>query len=211
MLRRYAPRNDENYPIPDQLQTRVLDRQVTPCSWNLRASSRLLRRRIAAPAPASFTYNDFADLHDRRDIGVVLNITHDLLRMRPETGLEGFDGVGEDVTHANIGRGSAGCSASKTFVDGVVLASVAHTRFYQRHVLVPVIVVIEARTGVVGIHNTDLDHGFLLFDVREIFSGETCEPPYSPISFNHSSSVSTGTPCFLASASFEPAPGPAMR
>ena len=29
------------------------------------------------------------------------------------------------------------------------------------------------------------------------------------ISFSHSSSVSTATPCFLASASFEPAPGPA--
>jgi hypothetical protein len=33
--------------------------------------------------------------------------------------------------------------------------------------------------------------------------------PYSPISFSHSSSVSTATPCFLASASFDPAPGPA--
>ncbi len=32
---------------------------------------------------------------------------------------------------------------------------------------------------------------------------------HSPISFSHSSSVSTVTPCFLASASFEPAPGPA--
>src|SRR5882762_2204992 len=32
---------------------------------------------------------------------------------------------------------------------------------------------------------------------------------YSPISFSHSSSISTATPCFLASASFEPAPGPA--
>ncbi len=30
-----------------------------------------------------------------------------------------------------------------------------------------------------------------------------------PISFSHSSSVKTATPCFLASASFEPAPGPA--
>ena len=32
---------------------------------------------------------------------------------------------------------------------------------------------------------------------------------HSPISFSHSSSVSTLTPCFSASASFEPAPGPA--
>ena len=32
---------------------------------------------------------------------------------------------------------------------------------------------------------------------------------YREISFSHSSSVSTFTPCFLASASFEPAPGPA--
>src|SRR5450756_483587 len=35
------------------------------------------------------------------------------------------------------------------------------------------------------------------------------ETPYCPINFSHSSSVSTSTPCFLASASFEPAPGPA--
>jgi hypothetical protein len=33
--------------------------------------------------------------------------------------------------------------------------------------------------------------------------------PHAPTSFSHSSSVSTSTPCFLASASFEPAPGPA--
>jgi len=32
---------------------------------------------------------------------------------------------------------------------------------------------------------------------------------YPPTSFNHSSSVNTVTPCFCASASFEPAPGPA--
>jgi hypothetical protein len=32
---------------------------------------------------------------------------------------------------------------------------------------------------------------------------------YSPTSFSQSSSVSTVTPYFLASASFEPAPGPA--
>jgi hypothetical protein len=32
---------------------------------------------------------------------------------------------------------------------------------------------------------------------------------HAPISFSHSSSVSTVTPSFLASASFEPAPGPA--
>jgi DHA1 family bicyclomycin/chloramphenicol resistance-like MFS transporter len=33
--------------------------------------------------------------------------------------------------------------------------------------------------------------------------------PHSPTIFSHSSSVSTVTPCFFASASFEPAPGPA--
>jgi hypothetical protein len=32
---------------------------------------------------------------------------------------------------------------------------------------------------------------------------------HSPTSFSHSSSVKTSTPCFFASASFEPAPGPA--
>jgi hypothetical protein len=32
-----------------------------------------------------------------------------------------------------------------------------------------------------------------------------------PISASHSSSLSTATPCFCASASFDPAPGPATR
>ena len=32
---------------------------------------------------------------------------------------------------------------------------------------------------------------------------------FAPTSLNHSSSVSVATPCFLASASFDPAPGPA--
>ena len=40
-------------------------------------------------------------------------------------------------------------------------------------------------------------------------SGLTEKTAYREISFSHSSSVSTFTPCFLASASFEPAPGPA--
>ena len=40
---------------------------------------------------------------------------------------------------------------------------------------------------------------------------ETMERSHSPINSSHSSSVSTVTPCFLASASFDPAPGPAMR
>ena len=38
---------------------------------------------------------------------------------------------------------------------------------------------------------------------------EAATRPLKEISFSHSSSVSTATPCFLASASFEPAPGPA--
>src|ERR1700722_8173124 len=39
--------------------------------------------------------------------------------------------------------------------------------------------------------------------------GGTKTSPHSPTSFSHSSSVNTATPCFFASASFEPAPGPA--
>ena len=39
---------------------------------------------------------------------------------------------------------------------------------------------------------------------------ETGGADHYRISFSHSSSVSTFTPCFLASASFDPAPGPAM-
>src|ERR1700712_4435868 len=77
---------------------------------------RLLQTMTASPASAD---DDFADLHDRRDVGIVLDVAHDLLGVRPEAGLERLDRVGEDMTHADIGRRRAGGAAAEALVDGV--------------------------------------------------------------------------------------------
>src|SRR5690242_6521720 len=73
----------------------------------------------------------FADLDYRRLVSIVRNVGHDLLGVRPEAGLEGLDGVAEDVAHADISRGSAGGAAGEALVDGVVLAGIAHARLHQ--------------------------------------------------------------------------------
>src|ERR1043165_8725954 len=73
------------------------------------------------------------------------------------------------MTHADIGRGRAGGAASESLVDRVVLAGIAHACLHQRHVLFPVVVVVEARTGIVGIHHTYLDHGLGLLLVRRLW------------------------------------------
>src|SRR4029079_18545429 len=70
--------------------------------------------------------DDFADLHDRRDVGVVLDVAHDLLGVRSEGGLVRLDRVAEDVTHADIGRGRAGSAAAETLVARIGLARIAH-------------------------------------------------------------------------------------
>jgi hypothetical protein len=105
--------------------------------------------------------DDFTDLDHRAQIGIVRNVAHDLLGMRAEPGLEGLDRVAEDVTHSDIGRGRAGGSAGKALVHGVGLARVTHAGFQERHVLVPVVRVVEARARRIRIHHTYLDHGLL--------------------------------------------------
>src|SRR5712692_6460108 len=97
-----------------------------------------------------------ADLHHRTQVGVVRNVAHDLLGVRAETLLEGFDRVGIDVAHADVGGQRAGCTARQALVDGVELAPIAQPRLDQRHVLVTVVLVIESRARSVGIHHDDL-------------------------------------------------------
>src|SRR5229473_5268625 len=78
---------------------------------------------------ASSAYHDFADLDDRGLVGIVWNVCHDLLGMRPKTSLECLDRVAEDVTHSDIRRRSAGCSTRKALVNSVGLASITHASF----------------------------------------------------------------------------------
>src|SRR5882724_5231865 len=81
--------------------------------------------------------------------------------MRAKARLEGLNRVAEDVTHPDIGRGRARRAPRNALVHGVGLARIAQPRLQQRHVLVAVIFVIEARARRVRIHNAYLDHGGL--------------------------------------------------
>src|SRR5262245_6694580 len=80
--------------------------------------------------------DDLADLEDRGQVGVVRNVAHNLLRVRPEGRLESLDGRAEDVAHADIGRGCAGCAAGQPLVHGVVQTCRAEALLDQGHVLV---------------------------------------------------------------------------
>ena len=80
---------------------------------SLRACSRPIAR-------SSTLYDHLAYLNYGGQIGVVRNVGHDLFRVRPETRLKRLDRITEDVTHADVGRRSAGCAAGKSLVDGVV-------------------------------------------------------------------------------------------
>src|SRR5690349_12834687 len=125
----------------------------------LRSAGRVSRTRPTCRVEATLSaYDDFTDLDDRRLVGVVRDIRHDLLGVRPEAGLEGFDRVAEDMTHSDIGGGCAGCAAGHALVDRVGLAGIAHARFHQRHMLVAVVLMVEACPGRIGIHYAYLDH-----------------------------------------------------
>src|SRR5262245_3769646 len=101
---------------------------------------------------------DFAYLDNRGQVSVVSDVPHDLRRMRSKTGLKRFDRVAEDVAHSNVCRGGVRRSASEALVDRVVLTSIAQSGFDERHVLIPIVFVIEARSRCVGIHDAHLDH-----------------------------------------------------
>src|SRR5260221_19422 len=102
---------------------------------------------------ASSADHDFADLNHRGQVGIVRDISHDLLHVWPKAGLECLGGIAKDVTHCDIGRGSAGSSTGKALVHGVGLASIAETSLHQWHVLVAIILVVEARAWCIRIHD----------------------------------------------------------
>ena len=93
--------------------------QIAPamriCDAGKRQSSGARKSREAVLS----AYDDFTDLDDRGLVGIVWDVCHDLLGMRPKTSLECLDGVAEDVTHSDIRRRSAGCSARKSLVNSV--------------------------------------------------------------------------------------------
>src|SRR5262245_51139626 len=89
-------------------------------------------------------HHHFAYLKYGGQVGVVRNVGHDLLCVRPEGCLKRLDGITEDVAHANVGRRGTGCAAGKPFVNGVVKTRVTQALLYQRHMLVAVVLVVEA-------------------------------------------------------------------
>src|SRR4051812_20868304 len=122
--------------------------------------------RATRSLPPLLLDDDFADLHHRGDVGVVGDVAQDLLGVRSKTLLEGIDRVGEDVAHADIGGGIARRAAGKPLVDRVIFAGIPQAGLHQRHMLVAIVVVVEAGTGLVGIHDAYLDHRFLRVEVH---------------------------------------------
>src|SRR3954454_10898455 len=139
-------------------------RPAWPCA--LSASSphqppgRTIARPMAHPSYGCWLSadDDFADLDDRGLVGIVRDVGHDLLGMRAKAGLEGLDRVAEDVTHSDIGGGCAGYATGHALVDRVGLARITHAGLYERHMLVAIVVVVEASPRCIGIHNAYLDH-----------------------------------------------------
>src|SRR5689334_6605669 len=104
------------------------------------------------PCSHRSAYDHSTDLDDRSLVGVVRDVAHDFLRVWPEAGLKRLDRVAEDVAHADVCGRCTGRAAGEALVDRVVLAGITQPSLDERHVLVPVIFVIEARSGRVGIH-----------------------------------------------------------
>src|SRR6185437_5608941 len=130
------------------------------------------RRRVVLAGNGSFTSaraparslgadHHFADLDHRGDVRIVRYIAHDLFTVLAHPGLERLERVDIDVAHADIGRRCARSAARKTLVHRIELAGLAKAVLDQRHVLVAVIGVIEARAFLVRIHDADLEHGVL--------------------------------------------------
>src|SRR3954468_9237931 len=112
---------------------------------------------------AASAHDDFTDLDDRRLVGVLWDVRHNFRSVSPKTGLEFLNRLAENVAHPHVRSGSAGRSARKALVHGVVLARFTQSIFHEGHVLVPVIVVVEAGARHICIHNTYLNHDLLLW------------------------------------------------
>src|SRR6202051_3448531 len=107
-----------------------------------------------SPAPD----HDLADLDYGSLVGVVGNVSHDLLGVGTEAGLEGLDGFAKNMAHADLSRRGTRGSTCNSLVHRVIFAAGAHSGLYQRHVLVAVVHVVESRTRLVGVHHRDFDH-----------------------------------------------------
>src|SRR6516162_4421994 len=122
--------------------------------------------------PKADSPNDYlADLNHRRKIGVLGDVSQDLLRVRPEAGLERFHRFTENVAHRDIRRRSTRGATRQPLVDGVVPTVVGHARLHQRHVLIAVVIVVESSPRLMRVHHAHFDHvpppGAILSACRE--------------------------------------------
>src|SRR6185312_2524668 len=102
--------------------------------------------------------DDFADLDDGREVGVLRDVRQDFVGVRPEARLKSLDRIAEDMTHRDVGRRRARRVARHAFVDGVVPALVAHPALHQWHVPIAVVGMVEPGAGLVRVHHADFDH-----------------------------------------------------
>src|SRR5581483_283569 len=84
--------------------------------------------------------------------------------------------------------------AGKPLVHGVGFAGVAKLGRHQRHVLVTIVGVVETCSGLVRIHDADLDHGGLPFDTSRLTSGfgQTLRQVFQPCNTRNAFLINSG-------------------
>src|SRR3954453_6186065 len=162
----HTPSEPQVWKVWDPVFLHALRRRIATILHSLAVTVRLGCAKIAGSA-----HDDFTDLNDRRLVGVLWDICHNLRSVSAKTGLEFLNRLAENVAHPDVRSGSAGRSARKALVHGVVLARFTQSIFHQGHVLVPVIVVVEAGARHICIHNTYLNHDHLLIGAARFSSG----------------------------------------
>src|SRR6516225_7387037 len=106
-------------------------KKLPPASFRPEGYSRNGRSFTKARANAPSADDDLADLDHRRDVGVILDVAHDLLAVLAHSGLKGLQRINEDVAHPDIGRGRAGSAARKSLINRVIFAGLAEAVFHQ--------------------------------------------------------------------------------
>src|SRR3954454_7057152 len=167
----HTPSEPQVWKVWNPVFLHALRRRIATILHSLAVTVRLGCAKIAASA-----HDDFTDLNDRRLVGVLWDICHNLRSVSAKTGLEFLNRLAENVAHPDVRSGSAGRSARKALVHGVVLARFTQSIFHEGHVLVPVIVVVEAGARHICIHNTYLNHDLLLIGAARFSSGDKDEP-----------------------------------
>jgi hypothetical protein len=107
---------------------------------------------------------DLADLDEGLCVGEMGEVGDDLGKAGAKGLLKRFEGIEIEVTNGEIGSGCTGHHAGKTLVDGGFAKSGAYELVDERDVLLAIVSDVEMISRLIGIKDTDFDHGGLAGD-----------------------------------------------